>query len=153
MFDFSTFTKDIKSHISDNAQINTIRQGTAGDQPTYPFCTFTNISPFTIITSIQEGHQLTEVMETTFSFTVCALRATDAEMKAHEVASVFKKNKFLQMLSDKGIVVVKVLSANNRDNFLTIDSERRVGFDVKFRVTHVEIDDFEYFDDIGVQVE
>lgn len=38
---------------------------------------------------------------------------------------------------DNGIAVIDVTDIQNRDTFLTIDVERRLGFDIRLRVNNI----------------
>ena len=61
--------------------------------------------------------------------------AMDTCMKAMK----YFRNDGVLELKDKGIVIVEITNATARDNFITIDYDRRYGFDVRIRLADEEI--------------
>lgn len=53
-------------------------------------------------------------------------------------------------LSDAYIAIVDVLPATNRDVFLTIEYERRIGFDVRLRVRDTETYNIDVIEQVTV---
>jgi hypothetical protein len=76
----------------------------------------------------QEKH-----VEIVFSFTVHSRDADDAYQRCYALVEHFDFTG-RDALRGAGIVVVSVSNVQNRDVFLTIEYERRVGCDVRFRV-------------------
>lgn len=56
-------------------------------------------------------------------------------------------------LRDAGVIVVGITNAQIRDTFLTIDYERRVGFDVRIRVTSLDEMTIDYIETAEIQCE
>lgn len=114
-----------------------------GDTPPYPFVTYNLTSPYLETSAhgsesvTQEGSGIKRAqqkhVELVFSFTAHAKEDSDAYQLCYQIIEYFD---FLgrDALRDSGIVVVEMTNAQNRDVFLTIEYERRVGCDVRFRV-------------------
>ena len=125
-------------------EIPVIQSEDTGEQPAYPFMTFSLNSPYLPLghnssEEIEEEDKLItreiEHFEQIYSFTVVGEDEDEVQdnlMKAIQFFKVFG----VQKLKDYNIVIVEVYNAQKRDNFLTIDYERRAGFDVKIRVAH-----------------
>jgi len=82
-----------------------------------------------------DGIKVTQekVVEVVFSFTVHSKDADDAYQRCYALIEFFDFTG-RDALRDVGIIVVNVTNVQNRDVFLTIEYERRVGCDVRFRV-------------------
>lgn len=124
-----------------------VQQSSIGDQPLYPFMTYAITSPYIQLgqpehyTIIRDGNVLDvskEHYEQVYSFTV-ASQDEDEAMNICLQAIQFFKFFGRQNLADANIAVVKISNISARDNMITIDYERRYGFDVKIRVACEEI--------------
>lgn len=113
-----------------------------GDMPEYPFVTYKLISPYLEtgggndgVAAAHDGVLLTreKSIEQVFSFTAHDLDADVAYQTCFNTIDYFD---FVgrDPLREEGIVVVGFSNVQNRDTFLTIDYERRVGVDVRIRV-------------------
>ena len=128
-----------------------VQSSTIGDMPKYPFITYTVTSPYLRLGCDEE---YTEQIESTtqnrhvlhyervFSFTI-ASKDEDEAMDLCMKAMRYFRNDGVLDLKDKGIVIVEVSNASARDTFITIDYERRYGFDVRIRLCDEEIRDTE----------
>ncbi|WP_313893858.1 LIC_12616 family protein [Psychrobacillus sp.] len=118
--------------------IQVIQAESVGKQPKYPFF---SIKKTTIGQNV--GHVAESLMgnvktieqdvESVFSITCNAVTIEDAEDYTHKARAYFLGRGHIE-LSDANITVVDVLNATNRDVFLTVDYERRCGFDIRLRV-------------------
>lgn len=124
-----------------------IQSSTIGDMPKYPFITYTVTSPYLRLGQDEEytekensTYQNRHVLhyERVFSFTVAA-REEDVAMDTCMKAMKYFRNDGVLELKDKGIVIVEITNATARDNFITIDYDRRYGFDVRIRLADEEI--------------
>ncbi|WP_100488557.1 LIC_12616 family protein [Sporolactobacillus pectinivorans] len=122
-----------------------------GPQPDYPFCTFNVITPYIPIgTGNNQPESLTETVEAVISFTWHAQKHADALNLAVQTAVMLKSASVRQILGDQGIVIVSVTNASARDTFLTVDTERNAGFDLRIRVVNVYEDvDVETIDTVS----
>ncbi|MCL8470487.1 phage neck terminator protein [Bacillus subtilis] len=124
-----------------------------GKQPAYPFCTYTVTSPYLPQhRGIEEQGVLTEDIELVFSFTWVSNSHIEAISLAQQTAAYFKTAEARQKLHDNGLAWVRNDGFGNRDTFITIDTERRHGFDTRFRTrfTHGEAN-AEVFDSVRIE--
>jgi len=128
--------------------ITIVQTNQTDEQPDYPFASYGIISPYIPITSARVGDTTTEVVEMVFSYTFVALDAFDAMALSQKAASAFKLTATLQTLSDQNIAFVSILGTGSRDNFITIETERRYGFDIRVRVKHSDSAESDYFDKV-----
>lgn len=123
-----------------------------GEMPPYPFVTYKMTSPY-LETSVHGAEGVVETengivrtqekhIEVVFSFTVHSTNADEAYQKCYALVEFFDFTG-RTALRDADITVVGVSNVQNRDVFLTIEYERRVGCDVRFRVvSRSEIDEY-----------
>lgn len=142
----------IKSVIVDHIQQGTghpvILQAQTGPQPEYPFATYTVTSPYLPVSEAEEGDALVEDVELVYSFTWHSKDATEAQSLAHQTAMLFKLRSYRMRLGFYGLAVVRVEPFQNRDTFLTIENERRVGFDVRFRIRNKDAAPFDTIESV-----
>lgn len=119
-----------------------IQAETVGNQPEYPFIAIKQISPAigvgqpAIFTgdgtqTIKQDYEMV-LSVTCYGSTI--ENAADLAMKARD----YFIGKGTIELSDENIAIVEVLATNNRDVFLTVEYERRIGFDLRLRVRDTE---------------
>ena len=124
-----------------------IQSSTIGDMPKYPFITYTVTSPYLrlgvdeeyteqVNDTIQNRHVLH--YERVFSFTIVAKDEDVAMDKCMQAMRYFRNDGVLE-LKDKGIAIVEISNVTARDNFITIDYDRRYGFDVRIRLADEEV--------------
>ena len=144
MIKHSEIRNPIVKNLNEYMGIPVIQSEETGEQPPYPFVTFSVNSPYLSLGQngkeeiVENDISITreiEHFEQVYSFTVIGEDediVQDNMMKAIQFFKVFG----VQKLKDENIVIVEVYNAQKRDNFLTIDYERRAGFDVRIRVAH-----------------
>ena len=141
MIDYKQIKRVIVGHIKQRTGHEVVLQASNDPQPSYPFCSYTITSPYLPVSRSLVGSDIVEDVEIVFSLTWHSQDATQAQELAHKTAMAFQTPSGVQILSDSQIAVVKIESFQNRDTFLTIDSERRVGFDIRIRIRHVATDE------------
>lgn len=132
----------LQQYLSRYTGAMTIQAETTGKQPPYPFIAVKQTTPAAAIgqpnVSVQLGSQTIEQhYEMVLSLTVHGSSiesATDIAQRAH----LYFLGKGTIELSDHNIAIVEVLPSTNRDVFLNIEYERRVGFDVRLRMKATE---------------
>ncbi|ALS27193.1 hypothetical protein IJ21_17920 [Paenibacillus sp. 32O-W] len=143
MIDYAAIRTAIVQRLKSALGISIIMGDQTGQQPAYPFVTYKMTSPY-LETSPHGVESVTDIsggikrsrkkqVELVFSFTAHAKNPDEAYQKCYEIIDYFDFSG-RDALRDAGIVVVGVSNAQNRDVFLTIEYERRVGVDVRFRV-------------------
>ena len=124
-----------------------IQSSTVGDMPTYPFITYTVTSPYLQLgvdeeytEEVNSTYQNRHVLhyERVFSFTIVA-KEEDVAMDECMKAIRYFRNDGVLALKDKNIVIVEITNVTARDNFITIDYDRRYGFDVRIRLADEEV--------------
>lgn len=138
----------IVSHIRDNTGHAVVLQGSNDNQPAYPFCSYTITSPYLPVSNFIDGGKMVEDIEFVFSFTWHSQDMTDVQDLSYDTAMLFKLLKHTQKLSDAGIAVVRIEGIQNRDVFLSVDSERRYGLDVRFRTRVIEEQGGDYIETV-----
>lgn len=137
----------IISGLHDYMGMLVIQASSIGDMPKYPFITYTVTSPYLrlgydeeyteqVNSNIQNRHVLH--YERVFSFTIVA-KEEDVAMDTCMKAVRYFRNDGVLALKDKDIVVAEITNVTARDNFITIDYDRRYGFDVRIRLADEEI--------------
>lgn len=124
-----------------------IQSSTIGDMPRYPFISYTVTSPYLRLGQDEEyttqensTYQNRHVLhyERVFSFTIVA-KDEDTAMNTCMKAIRYFRNDGVLELKDKGIAIVEISNVTARDNFITIDYDRRYGFDVRIRLADEEV--------------
>ncbi|EST12046.1 phage neck terminator protein [Sporolactobacillus laevolacticus] len=146
MIDYTMINSTLISVIQSRIGHPVIVANGTGPQPDYPFCTFSVITPYLPIgRGEQDPDQLTEHVEAVISFTWHAKRHNEVLNLSIQTASLLKLVSSRQILSDQGIVIVSISNATVRDTFLTVDTERSAGFDLRIRVANV-------YEDSGTEI-
>ena len=143
MIDYAALRSAIVRPLAAALGIPVILSDQTGQIPPYPFVTYKMTSPY-LETSVHGAESVTDTgdglkrtqekhVEVVFSFTVHSKDPDEAYQRCYALIEHFD---FAgrDALRDVGIVVVNVTNVQNRDVFLTIEYERRVGCDVRFRV-------------------
>lgn len=128
----------LQNGLSTYTGIQVIQAESVGKQPPYPFF---SIKKTTIAQGVGQAVNriigttatIEQDVESVFSITCNAATIEDAEDYTQKARAYFLGRGHIE-LSDKNITVVDVLNATNRDVFLTVDYERRCGFDLRLRV-------------------
>ena len=127
----------LQDGLSSYLGIPVIQAEGTGKQPPYPFISIkkttngSNVGQVaeSITGSIKTIEQDTEMIH---SITCNAATIEDADNYANKARAYFLGKGHID-LSDHNITIVDVLDATTRDVFLTVDYERRVGFDLRLR--------------------
>lgn len=136
-FDYTIVTRSLIKAIRNGTGYPLIEANSAGEQPPYPFCTFTITSPKIDI----ERDQDNALFEIAVSLTWHGTSSLGVLNLSKKSESYFKSSDGRKTFEDNGIVVVSTTSVSGRDNFISIDYERMAGFDVRLRVRDTFTDD------------
>lgn len=156
MIDYKSIATTVINMIKEKTNHNAIVENGTGKQPEYPFCTFTITSPYlSLHQGIEEEDTLIEDVDIIFSLTWISKSHYEAISLAQQTATYFKSRTGRETLADAGLVWVKNEGFGNRDTFITIDTERRHGFDLRLRTRTASKEDKEtdYFDGISLNYE
>ncbi|MBD8026425.1 hypothetical protein H9636_07105 [Ureibacillus sp. Re31] len=144
----------LQNGLSSYLGIPVIQAEDVGDQPPYPFISIkktTNGSNVgQVIESIKDRTKTIEQdTEMVFSITCNAAKIEDADNYANKARAYFLGKGHID-LSDHNITIVDVLNATSRDVFLTVDYERRVGFDLRLRMRGEESFEIDVIETISI---
>ncbi len=144
-YDYTVVTSALIKAIMDGTGCPLIEENSAGDQPEYPFCTFTITSPEINIERDYEG----ALFEMVVSLTWHGTSSIGVLNLAKKSKSYLKSTQGRKTLSDNGLAIVDISSSNPRDNFISTDYERMAGFDVRLlaqdNFTDDDVDTIEEF--------
>lgn len=131
-----------------------IQAETNGKQPPYPFIsikdTLTDDIGHPFILTNGENQTIKQDIEMVLSLTVHADKIEVSKDLCMKARAYFLGKGAIE-LSDAGIAIVDVLPATNRDVFLTIDYERRYGFDVRLRIQGQETYGIDVIETVTIQ--
>lgn len=142
MIDYAAIRSAIVRPLSATLGIPVIMGDQTGEMPPYPFVTYKMTSPYLApahgVESVEQTafeikRKQEKHVEIVFSFTVHSADADEAYQRCYALIEFFDFTG-RDSLRGTGITVVEVTSVQNRDVFLTVEYERRVGCDVRFRI-------------------
>ncbi|TQR21799.1 LIC_12616 family protein [Psychrobacillus vulpis] len=138
MINYDDIWIPLQNGLSSYTGIHVIQAEGTGKQPSYPFFSIKKTTNGASVGQITESitdniKTIEQDTEMIFSITCNAATIEDADNYANKARAYFLGKGHID-LSDENITVVDVLNATNRDVFLTIDYERRCGFDLRLRV-------------------
>ncbi|NMH83271.1 phage neck terminator protein [Heyndrickxia coagulans] len=136
-FDYTVVTRALIKAIKDCTGYPLIQANSPGDQPDYPFCTFTITSPSIQIERYYEG----ALFEMVVSLTWHGTSQIGVLNLAKKSESYLRSDSGRKTLADNGIALVDITDISERDNFISIDYERTVGFDVQLLAKDTFTDD------------
>ena len=134
MIDYENIRRIIVKGLRDYLGCPVIRSNQNADPPSYPYCSFTVITPMSENKGTWQEHgDGVDRKATTQTWSLTFLSNNDSEA----IALANKANDWFDRvgttyLDDCNVIVQSVGSISNRDNFLTIEYEYRKGFDVVF---------------------
>lgn len=138
-FDYKVITSSLIKAVRTLTSFPCIEANSTGDQPPYPFATFTITSPK--ITIQQDDNNAP--FELTVSLTWHDTSSLSVLNLAKKCESFFKSAEGRAIFDKKNIVIVDVMDFDRRDNFISIEYERSAGFDILMRVQDPHVDEVE----------
>ncbi|MGG3677490.1 hypothetical protein ABEU95_12435 [Heyndrickxia faecalis] len=136
-FDYTVVTRALIKAIKDGTGYQLIEANSPGEQPEYPFCTFTITSPSIQIERYYEG----ALFEMVVSLTWHGTSSVGVLNLAKKSESYLRSDAGRKTLADNGIALVDITGISSRDNFISIDYERTIGFDVRLLAKDTFTDD------------
>lgn len=133
MIDFTAALTALTGHLKQGTGKPVVLENQSATQPAYPFCTYSIPSPYLPQRTDYIGDAMDEVVEFVVSLTWHSKSNIEALTLAQQSVELLKTIGARQTLGDAGLTVVRIDGFTNRDTFLTIDTERRYGFDVRLR--------------------
>ncbi|WP_052323598.1 MULTISPECIES: phage neck terminator protein [Lysinibacillus] len=157
MYKYDDIWIPTQNGLSNYTKIEVIQAEGMGKQLPYPFFSIKSISPAISMGNVTESVDdnlmtIEQDIEIVLSITCNAEKIEDAENYSNKARGYFLGKATID-LSDANITVVEVLNANNHDVFLTVDYERRVGFDVRLRVRGRETFEIDVIESVEMKEE
>lgn len=118
--------------------IQFVEQADPAEQPGYPFATYTITSPYLNAKIYRSSDFQAEDVEVVISYTFLSTDSFETINLAQRMASLIQSTYARQKLYDVGIAIVKIEGFGSRDNFISIQTERQTGFDLRVRIRHSE---------------
>lgn len=146
-FDYKVITSSLIKSIKTLTSYPCIEANSTGDQPPYPFATFTITSPKITIQQDDDNAPF----ELTVSLTWHDTSSLSVLNLAKKCESFFKTSKGRAIFTEKNVAIVDVMDFDRRDNFISIEYERSAGFDILMRVQDPHFDDVEGIDNIQIK--
>lgn len=139
MIDYAMIISKVNRQIRESTNEIIIReQQSIKEQPDYPFATYSIMNPYLNVKTYREDEgKMTQSVEITVSYTFYSQDALSLMGIVQNALTNFEHRATRQVLWDNGIAVIDVTGIQNRDTFLTIDVERRLGFDIRLRVNNI----------------
>ncbi|MED4455906.1 LIC_12616 family protein [Metabacillus fastidiosus] len=135
-FDYKIITSSLIKAVRTLTGKPCIEANGTGEQPEYPFATFTITSPKIAIQQDDNNAQF----EITVSLTWHDESTLSVLNLAKQCESFFKSTEGRKIFAEKGVVIVDVTDFDRRDNFISIEYERTAGFDIMMRVLDPHVD-------------
>lgn len=129
-FDYKVITSSLIKAVRTLTNYPCIEANSTGDQPPYPFATFSITSPKITIQHDNDNAPF----ELTVSLTWHDTSSLSVLNLAKKCESYFKSSVGRALFAEKEVVIVDVTDFDRRDNFISIEYERSAGFDVLMRV-------------------
>lgn len=145
-FDYKVITSSLIKAVRTMTGLPCIEANSTGDQPPYPFATFTITSPKITIQQDDDNAPF----ELTVSLTWHDTSSLSVLNLAKKCESFFKSSEGRAVFAEKNVVIVDVMGFDRRDNFISIEYERSAGFDISMRVQDPHVDDVASIDSIQI---
>lgn len=145
-FDYKVVTSTLIKAVRTLTNLPCIEANGTGEQPAYPFATFTITSPKITIQHDDDNAPF----ELTVSLTWHDESSMSVLNLAKKCESFFKSTAGRAVFNEKGVVIVDVMGFDRRDNFISIEYERMAGFDISMRVVDPFADEIGNIEQIKV---
>lgn len=139
MIEYEYILSNINKLIREETTRPIVVQGNSSAQPNYPFASYAVTSPNLVVSRSRNADSLTEDVEMMISVTWHSTDHIEAMSLSQRTESMFKRSDTIQKLSDLGIAIVRTAGNGTRDTFISIETERRYGFDLRIRTRGITI--------------
>jgi len=129
-FDYTVISSSLIKAVRLLTSYPCIEANGSGEQPPWPFATFTISTPKITI----QQDDANAPFELVVSLTWHDQSSMSVLNLAKKCESYFKSADGRNLFAEKGIVLVDVMGFDRRDNFISINYERMAGFDIRMRV-------------------
>lgn len=136
MLDLKAMRTTVANGLKEYLGVPVIRSGQTAEAPSYPYGSYTLTTPGAANGGTYQQHEdgIDRLMvRSIWSFSFLSNDYDESIMYASKAREWFVHTGRV-WLSDRGITVQSATAVNNRDNILTVEYERKNGFDVVFYV-------------------
>ncbi len=136
MIAFDVMRETVASGLREHLGVPVIRANQTADAPAHPYVTYNVTTPATKNDGTWQQHDDgidRKLVRSVWSFTILAKDFDESIMLATKARAWFEHTGRV-WLDDHGITVQSTTDINNRDNILSVEYERKNGFDVFFYV-------------------
>lgn len=135
VYDYGNFIKQFIKGFSEDLGVKLIPDASNAKIPEYPFVTYSFIDNHV---DIGRSEELQPQFDIVLQFITHSNHIEESLSTANKLSMWLKDNEVQYSLSEQGINVMRIYDQTVLNNFMTIDTERRVNFEVRFRVNNVE---------------
>lgn len=154
MIDYKAIVSAVNHELRKELPYIGIERMSTEKQPAYPFFTYTVTSPYLNVKTYRSGGETQiEDVEIVISYTWISEDSFEALSLAQQSASLLKATGTRQRLYEKGLAVVRIDGFGSRDNFISIEVERQVGFDLRLRIRHLDVKEMEAIEEVTLTTE
>lgn len=135
LFNYGNFMKQFIKGFKDDLDIELVPDASNGTIPEYPFVTYAFVD-----NRVDVGYskELQPQFDIILQFTTHSNKLLESLQTASKLSMWFKDDEVQYQLSEEGIEIMHIYDQTVLNNFMAIDTDRRVNFEVRFRVNNVE---------------
>lgn len=137
-FDYVNFMKQFVDGFKTDLELTLVPGMGNAEVPKYPFITYDFVNTHI---DIGASVELQDQFDIILMFTTHSNLLSQSLNTGSKIMMWFKDREVQYLLSEQGIDIVQIYDQTQLNNPMDIDTDRRVKFEVRFRVINVEADE------------
>lgn len=137
-FDYVNFMKQFVDGFKTDLELTLVPGMGNAEVPKYPFITYDFVNTHI---DIGASVELQDQFDIILMFTTHSNLLSQSLNTGSKIMMWFKDREVQYLLSEQGIDIVQIYDQTQLNNPMAIDTDRRVKFEVRFRVINVEADE------------
>lgn len=137
-FDYVNFMKQFVDGFKTDLELTLVPGMGNAEVPKYPFITYDFVNTHI---DIGASVELQDQFDIILMFTTHSNLISQSLNTGSKIMMWFKDREVQYLLSEQGIDIVQIYDQTQLNNPMAIDTDRRVKFEVRFRVINVEADE------------
>lgn len=137
-FDYVNFMKQFVVGFKTDLELTLVPGMGNAEVPKYPFITYDFVNTHI---DIGASVELQDQFDIILMFTTHSNLLSQSLNTGNKIMMWFKDREVQYLLSEQGIDIVQIYDQTQLNNPMAIDTDRRVKFEVRFRVINVEADE------------
>lgn len=137
-FDYVNFMKQFVDGFKKDLELTLVPGMGNAEVPKYPFITYDFVNTHI---DIGASVELQDQFDIILMFTTHSNLLSQSLNTGSKIMMWFKDREVQYLLSEQGIDIVQIYDQTQLNNPMAIDTDRRVKFEVRFRVINVEADE------------